>query len=144
MSHSFNKIWIHSIWSTKDRLPLIEKKLEIPLYDYMSDQFGEVGCRVRIINGMPEHVHCLFLLNPKKAVSEIIQQVKGGTSYHVNDKNLIQEKFSWQSGYAAYSVSESLLNKTYNYIKNQKQHHQKKSFEQEYSEFLKLYGFEDL
>jgi REP element-mobilizing transposase RayT len=144
MSHSFTKIWIHSLWATKERLPLIETKIESILYDYMSGQFQDLGCRARIINGMPEHVHCLFLLDPKKCVSDILQQVKGSSSHHVNEKNLISQKFSWQSGFAAYSVSESLLSKTYNYIKNQKQHHQKKSFEQEYNEFLKLYGFEDL
>ena len=83
----------------------------------MRQQFIESGCPVRIINGMQDHVHCLFLLNPQKAVTEIIKQVKGSSSHSVNEENLITEKFAWQTGYAAYSVSESQLEKVFVYIK---------------------------
>src|SRR5258706_13088649 len=143
MPHSFNKIWIHAIWGTKDRYPFIIPDIENSVYEYMSSQFVESGCIVRIINGMPEHVHCLFLLNPKKALADILKQVKGSTSYWVNDQNLVKEKFSWQTGYAAYSVSESQLEKVFQYIVNQKQHHQKKTFLQEYEEFIALHGLQN-
>ena len=143
MPHSFNKIWIHAIWSTKERFPLIVPEIEMPVYEYMRGQFNEAGCAVRIINGMPDHVHCLFLLNPQKSITDVIKQVKGSTSHYVNENNLIHEKFSWQTGYAAYSVSESVLEKVFDYIKNQKQHHHKKTFKQEYEAFLKLCGFEN-
>ncbi len=141
MPHSFNKIWIHAIWATKNRAPLIVLKSEKRVHDYMRGQFIEIGCPVRIINGMPDHVHCLFLLNPKKSISEVIKQVKGSTSHYINEQDLLPEKFAWQTGYAAYSVSESVLEKVFEYIRNQKQHHAKKTFQQEYDEFLKLYGF---
>ena len=91
----------------------------------MTTQYVESGCPVRIINGMPDHVHSLFLLNPQKAITDIFKQVKGSTSHWINEQNLIKEKFSWQTGYAAYSVSESVLEKVFQYIANQKQHHQK-------------------
>jgi len=81
------------------------------------------------------------LLNPQKSIAEVIKQVKGSSSHFINQSNLINEKFSWQTGYAAYSVSESVLDKVFYYIKNQKIHHQKKSFQQEYNDFLKIYGF---
>lgn len=141
MSHSFNKIWIHAIWATKERMPLIDSKSEIKIHDYMRKQFVEIDCPVRIINGMPDHIHCLFLLSSQKSIAEIIKQIKGSTSHFVNEKNLISEKFVWQTGYAAYSVSESQLEKVFQYVKNQKQHHLKQTFQQEYDEFLKLYGF---
>ena len=105
MPHSFNKIWIHAIWSTKERFPFIQTAIEKKIYGFMSTQFIESNCPIRIINGMPDHVHCLFLLNPQKAVADIIKQVKGSTSHWINEQNLIKEKFSWQTGYAAYSVS---------------------------------------
>lgn len=143
MSHSFNKIWIHAIWSTKNWVPLIQTKIEKQIHDYMRNQFIEIGCPVRIINGMPEHVHCLFLLNPQKAIVDVIKQVKGSTSHFINEQNLITDKFSWQIGYAGYSVSESVLEKAFQYIKNQKEHHVKKTFEQEYNEFLKKYGLDN-
>lgn len=143
MPHSFNKIWIHAIWATKNREPLIEPIIEKNLHQYIDKQLREMGCPVRIINGMPDHLHCLFLLSPQKSISEVVKQIKGSSSHYINQQNTLESKFAWQTGYAAYSVSESVLDKVYNYIKNQKKHHQKKSFQQEYGEFLKLYGFEN-
>ncbi|MBC7912850.1 MAG: IS200/IS605 family transposase [Pyrinomonadaceae bacterium] len=139
MSHSLHKIWIHAIWATKERQPWIISSVEKSMYDYMYKQFVECGCPVRIINGMPDHVHCLFLLNPQKSIAEVIKQVKGSTAHWVNKSDLTLDKFSWQTGYAAYSVSESQLEKVYLYLRNQKAHHQKLSFEKEYDDFGKLY-----
>lgn len=135
MPHSFHNIWIHAIWSTKKRMPLITDSIENKLYAFLTKQLREKGCPVRIINGMPDHIHALFLLNSQLSISEIIKQIKGSSSHWINKNELISEKFARQTGYAAFSVSESVLNKTYNYIKNQKKHHQKKSFIQEYEAF---------
>ncbi len=141
MPHSFNKLWIHAIWSTKNRTALIHPSFERQIHNYLKDQLNEMGCPVRIINGMPDHVHCLFLLNPQKSIAEIIKHLKGSSSYFVNESDLTKEKFLWQTGYAAYSVSESMVEKVFYYILNQKAHHNKKSFEEEYEGILKLYGF---
>lgn len=143
MSHSINKLWVHAIWSTKNRKPLLNSNIERKLYDYIKSQLKESGCSVRIINGMPDHVHCLFLLNPQKSISEVMKQIKGSSSHYVNKNNLISEKFSWQTGYAAFSISESISDRVYYYIKNQKNHHQKKNFQDEYNEFMRLYGFSE-
>ena len=140
MPHSFNKIWIHAVWSTKERLPLIKPEIEKILFAFVGNQFKESGCPLRIINGMPDHIHCLFLQNPQKSISEIIKQIKGSSSHFINEQNLIAEKFAWQTGYAAFSVSESVVEKVFIYIKNQKQHHHKLSFQNEHSEFLKLHN----
>jgi len=140
MPHSYNKIWIHTIWATKERQPFIQQRIESKIYDHMREQLIGSGCPVRIINGMPDHVHCLFLLNPQKSIAEVIKQVKGSTSHYVNEQNIIPKKFAWQTGYAAYSVSESVVEKVFEYIRNQKQHHSRKSFQQEFDEFIKIYG----
>lgn len=142
MSHSFYNIWIHAIWSTKERRPLIDSSMEQKLHQFISEQLKDMGCPVRIINGMPDHIHCLFLLNPQKSIADVIKQIKGSSSHYINQNNLIEEKFAWQTGYAAFSVSKSGVEKVFQYIKNQKEHHQKKSFQQEYQDFLKLYGIE--
>jgi REP element-mobilizing transposase RayT len=113
------------------------------MHQFISEQLIEQGCPVRIINGMSDHIHCLFLLNPQKSIAEVIKQIKGSSSHYINQNNLITEKFAWQTGYAAYSVSESVVDKVFHYIRNQKEHHQKKSFQQEYDEFLKLYGLNE-
>ena len=143
MPHSLNKIWIHAIWSSKERMPLIHSSVENKIHQFITEQFREQGCPVRIINGMPDHMHCLFMLSPQKSIADIIKQIKGSSSHYINQNNLIDDKFAWQTGYAAYSVSESVVEKVYEYIKNQKQHHAKKTFQQEYDEFIKLYGFEN-
>ena len=143
MPHSYNKLWIHAIWSTKKRMPLIHSTVENKIYKFISEQLREQGCPVRIINGMPDHIHCLFLLNPRKSIAEVIKQIKGSSSHHINQNNLITEKFAWQTGYAAYSVSESVLERVFNYIKNQKTHHQKKTFQQEFDEFISLYDLDN-
>ena len=142
MPHSYNKIWIHAIWATKERQPFITNKAEKQIHDLLRNELREIGCPVRIINGMSDHVHLLFLMSPQKSIAEIIKQVKGSSSHSINEQNLIPEKFSWQTGYAAYSVSESQLEKVFLYIRNQKNHHKKQTFLKEYEEFIALHGLE--
>ena len=140
MSHSYNKIWIHAIWATKERLPLIHPSVERKIHQFISDQLRDQGCPVRIINGMPDHIHCLFLLSPNKSIADVIKQIKGSSSHYINQNNMIADKFAWQTGYASYSVSESVVDKVFKYIQNQKQHHGQKTFQQEYEEFFEVYG----
>jgi REP element-mobilizing transposase RayT len=108
MPHSYTKIWIHAIWATKERAPFIHSDIESKIYQYILEQLREQGCPVRIVNGMPDHIHCLFLLSREKSIAEVIKQIKGSSSYFINQNNLTTEKFSWQTGYASYSVSESV------------------------------------
>lgn len=139
MSHSYNKIWIHAVWSTKNRMPMIKPEIEKKVFSLVANELKEMSCPVRIIDGMTDHIHCLFLQSPQKSMMDIIKQIKGGSSHAINLQNISMEKFAWQTGYAAYSVSESVLEKVFEYIKNQKQHHQKRSFQEEYDEFLRLH-----
>lgn len=119
MSESFTKLWIHAIWATKNRQELIGFSIEKQLYDFIWQELSELGCPVRIINGMPDHVHVLFLQNPQKTISDIVKQIKGSSSHFMSRGEFILEKFAWQTGFAAFSVSESQLEAVYNYIKNQ-------------------------
>jgi REP element-mobilizing transposase RayT len=138
MPHSFNKIWIHAIWSTKNWYPFIASEIEYMVYEHMYTQFNDLSCPVRIINGMPDHIHCLYLLKPQLANIEVIKQVKGNTSFYINDQKLVKDKFAWQTGYAAFSISESAVNSIYKYIKTQKEHHKKKTSMDEYNHYLEL------
>jgi len=140
MSHSFYKIWLHVVFSTKDREPLIPNEKEKIVNKYIAEQLKECGCPVRIINGMPDHVHLLFLQNPQKSVAEIIKQIKGSSSHWINQEKIVQNQFAWQTGYGVFSVSESQLDKVFQYINNQKEHHNKKSFAEEYEDFIRLHG----
>ncbi|KAF2334711.1 IS200/IS605 family transposase [Flavobacterium ginsenosidimutans] len=142
MSQSFTKLWIHVIWATKNRKDLIDFSIEKTLYDYIWQELTELGCPVRIINGMPDHVHVLFLQNPQRTITDIVKQIKGSSSHFMNRGEFILEKFAWQTGFGAFSVSESQLDAVFNYIKNQKQHHLKKNGQDEFDDFVKLHGLD--
>jgi putative transposase len=142
MSHSLSKIWIHAVWATKERKPFVNSSIQEKVYQFISSQLQEMGCPVSIVNGMPDHVHCLFLLSREKSISDVVKQIKGSSSHFINQNDLISEKFAWQTGYAAFSVSESGVERVYQYIKNQKRHHAKKTSKQEHDEFLKLHGLD--
>jgi putative transposase len=139
--HSFSKIWIHAIWSTKDRRPLITPKIEPLLHEFMKMQFDTMGCPAKIINGTADHIHCLFNLGREKSVADVIKQIKGSSSHFLNSTNACDTKFAWQSGYGAFSVSEPGTQMVATYIKKQKEHHTNKLFMDEYNDFLRLHGF---
>jgi len=84
---------------------------------------------------MPDHIHCLFMLNPKKSITEVIKKIKGSSSRYINQNNLMNDNFAWQVGYAAFSVSESVVERVYKYIQNQKAHHSPKTSQEEYNFF---------
>jgi REP element-mobilizing transposase RayT len=89
---------------------------------------------------MEDHIHCLYLSNPEKTPIEIMKQIKGSSSHTINQRNIIEEKFSWQTGYASFTCDPSSLERLFNYIKNQKIHHEKRTFQSEYEQFLKHHG----
>jgi putative transposase len=138
MPKSYIKIAIHAIWATKNREPIITPKIEPILHDFMRKHFEELGCPLSIVNGMPDHVHCLFYLSREHSIAQVIKHIKGSSSFYINKQELVEDTFAWQNGYAAYSVSDSVFLKVYQYIKNQKQHHLSKSFDVEFEDFVKL------
>jgi REP element-mobilizing transposase RayT len=123
MTKSNSQVWVHAVWSTKNRMRLIDRSFETQLYKFISNQFYEMGCVLKIVNGTQDHIHCLFLMNKTKSIADVIKHVKGSSSFFINQSNFIDDYFIWQRGYPAYAVSEWELDKIYNYIKNQKDHH---------------------
>lgn len=141
MSHSFTKIWIHGVFSTKDRVCLIKSSFESLIHRHIKDHLEEnLGCKVRIINGCEDHIHILFLMNPGLSIQDTFKNIKGESSHWINQSNFINEKFSWQTGYGAFSVSDSSVAVVEEYIKNQKSHHTKMSFEEESGIYAKKCG----
>jgi REP element-mobilizing transposase RayT len=140
MAHSKVKIWIHAIWRTKHSEVLIQPEKEREIYSLIRKEFEETGCIVDAVNGMPDHVHVLFLLNPERSIRSVIKQVKGAVSHSINREKITASRFAWGVGYAAFSVSVSNKEKVRKYIDNQKIHHRKMNFQKEIEEFLKLHG----
>lgn len=123
MSHSLNQVWIHAVWSTKYRNAFIVPEVEARVYELIKDQFAQTGCKLIAVNGMDDHIHCLFLLDLKKSLAEIMNQVKGRTAYEINQKRMLDQKFQWQTGYGVFSVKTKEVKRVETYIKNQKHHH---------------------
>jgi REP element-mobilizing transposase RayT len=143
MSHSLTKIWIHGVFSTKDHLPLIHESFEKQAYSHIKEHLEkELDCKVRVINGTENHIHILFLLSSNYSVSEIFKSIKGEFSHWCNQMNFTEEKFVWQIGYGAFSVSESQVKDVERYIINQKEHHKRISYAEEVELFIKRYGLD--
>ena len=118
MSHVYSKLWTHAVFSTKNGKYLITAPLETKLHNFIHEQLLELGCPSRIINGMPDHIHILFLQNPARSIAEIVKKVKGSATFWINENKLCHQKFSWQAGYAAFSVSKSNREVVKRYIAN--------------------------
>lgn len=99
------------------------------------------GNEINFINGYSEHVHCLCQLNATTSISKLMQTIKGESSHWANQQNLLKERLIWADEYFATSVSESQVEKVREYIRNQEEHHQKKTFNEECNEFMKKHGF---
>ena len=139
MAHSYVKIWIHAVFGTKNREHSIVPTIKKQVHQIIVDELNGLNCSLLAINGMPDHVHILFLLNSQKNIAEVMKQLKGGSSYQINQQDLIKYKFAWQVGYGAFSVSESGIEKVKEYIKNQEIHHQKLTFQEEYERLIALH-----
>ena len=143
MAHSKIKIWVHAIWGTKNREAFITSSAEPKIHELIRKELIESGCYVEALNGMPDHVHALFLLNPDLSIRAAMKQVKGAASHAINQLDIIPQKFAWAVGFAAFSVSESQVPAVKKYILNQKEHHRKRTYEEEIKAFLKLYGLDE-
>jgi REP element-mobilizing transposase RayT len=114
------RVYVHFVWATWDRLPLIEEELERDLYRYIAAVCREKGCEALALGGMPDHLHLLVQLSNTVSLSELMQHVKGGSSRLLTEK---RGNFAWQGGYGAFSVSPRHKERVIAYIHNQKRHH---------------------
>ncbi len=137
----FVKIWIHAVWATKNRQELLNKEVRSKIFDHIHQNGLAKDIFIDVVNGHIDHIHCLFRLKNNQTISKVMQLLKGESSFWINKQKLMKSKFDWQDEYFAVSVSESQVNKVRDYIQNQEEHHRKKSFQDEYNEFIEKYGF---
>ena len=141
----FVKVYIHFVWSTKDRARLLNSpELRRKVWEHIKDNAVEKRIFVDTINGYEEHCHCVISMSTDQTVSKVMQLIKGESSNWINKNNLCQSKFEWQDEYFAVSVSESMLDRVRTYIKNQEDHHQRTSFQEEFDQYLTKLGFRRL
>jgi putative transposase len=128
MGHTYSNLLYHFVFSTRQRIPLINDALRGPLYDYIGGIVRQNGGSLLEIGGVPDHVHLLVKLKTDPSVATVVQRIKGKSSKWVNDSGHLPEEFRWQQGYGAFSVSESGVERVRRYLRNQERHHRKVTF----------------
>ena len=138
---TFTNLLFHVVYSTKYRKPMIEKTWQDELYGYVGGVIRENKGTLLCMGGVEDHVHLLTRFSPTIAISDMLRLIKANSSKMVNDKIKPRIPFEWQSGYGAFSVSESQCEKVRAYILNQEVHHRKRTFEEEFIAMLERHKF---
>ena len=139
MPGTYSQIYIQIVFAVKGRQNLIEKSWKDELHKYISGIISGKDQKSIIVNGVSDHIHAFVGLRPSMAVSDLVRDLKNNSTNFVNEKKFVKGKFSWQEGFGAFSYSHSHINNVYNYILNQEKHHKKRTFKEEYLEFLKKF-----
>ena len=133
------RIWLHLVWSTKERERVLQKEVRQKLFHHIRENAKAKGIDLDCIGGYVDHVHALVLLKSDVTVAKLLQLLKGESSHWMNEQKFLRGKFEWQDEYFAVSVNESGVDQVRAYILSQEEHHRKKSFAEEYQDFLSEY-----
>jgi len=136
MPNTFSQIYIQVVFAVKGRESLIHASWKEELYKYISGIVKNKDQKMLVINGMPDHIHFLIGIKPSCCLSDLVREIKKSTNEFIKDKKFCKFKFQWQEGFGAFSYSHSALNNVIAYINNQKNHHKKQTFREEYKTFL--------
>ncbi len=138
--HSYTQVFVHLVFSPKGRQSLLSDEIQERVYKFIGQTIVNREHKPYLINGMPDHLHILTGLNPEKSISDLVRDIKRTSSTFINQNRLTKRKFEWQAGYGAFSYSKSEVKRVSRYIANQKFHHSKMTFREEYIRFLCLFG----
>ena len=137
MANTYHQIYLQAVFAVKYRAAVLDIAWRNKLQGVIGNLINETGCKTIIVNGMEDHMHCFLGLKPVVSVSELMKTVEAKSSKYINDHKLTKERFEWQEGYGIFSYRQRDVDQIYNYVKNQQEHHQKKSFREEYLDLLK-------
>ena len=141
-THSYARLWTHMIWETLSREPLLHKEAAVKASAFLTKYSLEKGIYMKINYFNAEHTHALIDLPTRYSIEDVIKLFKGGSSYWINRSQIIKERFAWGGGYGAFSVSHSDVGRVARYIAKQEEHHQKRTYSEEYEMFVRRYGLE--
>ena len=142
MASTFSQIYIQVVFAVKGRQSLIHSSWEEELYKYITGIIRNKEQKLLAINGVSDHIHILIGLKPSCCLSDLVREIKKSSNEFINEKKFSKFKFQWQEGYGAFSYSHSALDNVIAYIQNQKEHHRKQSFKEEYKAFLTKFQIE--
>jgi len=142
MPNTYSQIYIQIVFAVKGKQNLIQNDHREELHKYITGIVQNRGQKMLAIFCMPDHTHIFIGLQPSIAISDLVRDIKAGSSKFINDNKWMRGKFNWQEGFGAFSYSRSHIDKVVQYILNQQEHHRKKSFREEYVEFLTKYAID--
>ncbi|MCG3166275.1 MAG: hypothetical protein POELPBGB_02053 [Bacteroidia bacterium] len=139
---TYTQLYIHVVFAVKGRESLIQPEWEEELYKYVTGIVRNKEQKMLAINGMPDHIHFFIGMKPSCSLSDLVREIKKSSNEFIKEKKFTKYKFSWQEGFGAFSYSHSQLTDVIQYIMNQKEHHKKKTFKEEYLDFLNKFDVE--
>ncbi|KAA6342598.1 hypothetical protein EZS27_009668 [termite gut metagenome] len=139
MVGTFSQIYIQVVFAVKNRDALISTTWNTELYKYITGIVQNKEQKMLAINGIPNHIHFLIGMKPSCCLSDLVREIKKSSNAFIKEKGFIKYQFQWQEGFGAFSYSQSALNNVIQYIQEQEEHHKKKSFREEYTEFLRKF-----
>jgi REP element-mobilizing transposase RayT len=139
---SYIKVYVHFVWSTKDRYPFLNDSIRNQLFAHIRENAKKKNIYIDFINGYTDHVHILVSLNDDLSIGKIAQLIKGESSHWINQMQLTVGKFEWQDEYLAIGVGDDKLDIVRNYIAKQPEHHKKVLSAEEYNKFIERFGFD--
>ena len=139
---TYSQIYIQYVFAVKGRQNLLKKQWRQDVFKIISSIISEKGQKPIIVNGVSDHVHVFAGLKPSMRISDLVRDIQNQSANFINRNSLVNNKFSWQDGYGAFSYSHSHIENVYNYILNQEKHHQKITFREEYLEFIEKHEIE--
>jgi putative transposase len=142
MAGTFSQIYIQIVFAVEHRDSLISPEWEDELYKYITGIVQNKGQKMLAINGMPDHIHIFIGMNPSCCLSDLVREIKKSSNDFIKEKNFSKFKFNWQEGYGAFSYSHSAIDNVVKYVMNQKEHHKKQTFKDEYLDFLNKFQIE--
>jgi len=142
MPGTFSQIYIQVVFAVKNRHALIKSEWEVQLYKYISGIVKNKGQKMLAINGIHNHIHFFIGMKPSCCLSDLVREIKKSSNNFIKENKFTKFKFNWQSGFGAFSYSHSQLDNVITYINNQKEHHRKRTFKEEYTMLLKKFNVE--
>jgi putative transposase len=143
MGQSLSQLYIHLTFGTKDRLPFLKEEFHEKIHSYIGGSLKNLESSALIINSVADHIHILFRLSKNHSLAKVIEEIKKSSSKFIKTIDPGLNQFAWQTGYGAFSVSSTKVEIVEKYIRNQKQHHMKQTYQKEVEQFLKEYDIID-
>jgi putative transposase len=142
MAGTFSQLYVHYVFAVKGRESLLRTPWRDDVLKYIVGIIKAKNQKPIIVNGVSDHVHVFVGIRPSMNISDLVRDLKNNSSNFINERKFVRGRFSWQEGYGVFSYSHSQVDSVYRYIAHQEEHHQKKSFREEYIDMLQQFGIE--